>query len=84
MPLDNRTTELVAIGASITANCLSCVEYPVGKAVEYGVDEQEIAQAIDVGKMVRKGAAGKMDKGVESLRRSAPSGPSGSTASCCA
>ncbi len=84
MKLDNRTTELVAIGASITANCLSCVEYHVGKAVEYGVDEQEIAQAIDVGKMVRKGAAGKMDKLVESLRRAVPAAPTGSTASCCA
>lgn len=84
MTLDNRTTELVAIGASITANCLSCVEYHVGKAVEHGVDEQEIAQAIDVGKMVRKGAAGKMDKLVERLSQSAPSAPSGSTASCCA
>ena len=84
MTLDNRTTELVAIGASITANCLSCVEYHVGKAVEYGVDEGEIAQAIDVGKMVRKGAAGKMDKHVESLRQPASSAPRGSTASCCA
>jgi AhpD family alkylhydroperoxidase len=84
MTFDNRTTELVAIGASITANCLSCLEYHVRKAAEYGVDEQEIAQAIDVGRMVRKGAAGKMDKLVESLRRPAPAAPSGSTASCCA
>jgi AhpD family alkylhydroperoxidase len=84
MTLDNRTTELVAIGASITANCLSCVEYHVGKAVEYGIDEREIAEAIDVGKMVRKGAAGKMDKHVQSLRRAASSAPSDATATCCA
>jgi AhpD family alkylhydroperoxidase len=83
MTLDNRTSELVAIGASVTANCLSCVEYHVGKATEYGVDEQEIVQAIDVGKMIRKGAAGKMDKLVESLRRPTPSAPSGSTTKCC-
>ena len=84
MKLDNRITELVAIGASVTANCLSCVEYHVGKAVEYGVDEQEIVEAIDVGKMVRRGAAGKMDKLVERLSRTAPSVPSGSTTGCCA
>jgi AhpD family alkylhydroperoxidase len=84
MKLDNRTTELVAIGASITANCQSCVEYHVGKAVEYGVAEQEIAEAIDVGKMVRKGAADKMDRLVESLRGTAASAPSGSRTRCCA
>ena len=84
MKLDDRITELVAIGASVTANCLSCFEYHVGKAKECGVDEQEIAQAIDVGKMVRKGAAGKIDKLAESLRRPAPAAASGATTSCCA
>jgi AhpD family alkylhydroperoxidase len=82
MTLDNRTTELVAIGASVTANCLSCLEYHVGKAREHGVPAEEIAHAIEVGKMVRKGAAGKMDKLVESLRRAAPS-PAGASAACC-
>lgn len=82
MKLDNRITELIAVGASVTANCLSCLEYHVGKAGEYGVDEQEIAQAIEVGKTVRRGAAAKMHKFVESLHQTAPSGASGSTASC--
>lgn len=77
MKLDNRTTELVAIGASIAANCQSCVEYHVGKAVEYDVDEQDIAQAIDVGTIVRKGAADTMDRLVEDVRPS-------STRRCCA
>lgn len=84
MKLDNRTTELVAIGASITANCQSCLEHHVGKAVEYGVDEQDIAEAIDVGKRVRKGAAAQIDSLVERLHRPAPSAPSGSTRRCCA
>jgi AhpD family alkylhydroperoxidase len=84
MTLDSRLTELVAIGASVRANCLSCLEYQVGKAVESGVDQQEIAQAIDVGKMDRKRAAGRMDTLVEHLRRPVPAGTSGSIASCCA
>jgi AhpD family alkylhydroperoxidase len=82
MKLDNRTSELVAIGASVTANCLSCLEYHVGKATENGVDSEEIAHAIEVGKMVRKGAAGKMDKLVVSLHRAAPS-PAGASTACC-
>ncbi len=62
MEFDNRTTELIALGASVAANCQSCVEYHFGKATEYGVSRDEIAGAIDVGRMVRRGAAGKIDK----------------------
>ncbi|QXE89703.1 carboxymuconolactone decarboxylase family protein [Geomonas subterranea] len=62
MKLDDRIMELIAIGASITANCQPCLEYHTGKAKEYGADEQEIQDAIQVGKTVRRGAAAKMDK----------------------
>jgi AhpD family alkylhydroperoxidase len=62
MKLDNRIAELIAIGASVTANCQPCLEYHVDKALESGASELEIAQAIEVAKMVRKGAASKMDK----------------------
>ena len=60
--MDNRIKELIAIGASITANCQPCLEYHVTKARENGAEEEEIKQAIAVGKIVRKGAAGKMDQ----------------------
>ncbi|TAK34560.1 MAG: carboxymuconolactone decarboxylase family protein [Chloroflexota bacterium] len=61
MTLDNRTRELIAIGASVTANCQPCLSYHVGKARELGVDEAEIEAALRVGRVVRKGAADKMD-----------------------
>lgn len=80
--LDNRVNELVAIGASVAANCLSCLEYHIGKAAEYGVDGQEISQATEVGKLVRRGAAAKMDKLVESLGGAAPSGAGAMRAGC--
>jgi AhpD family alkylhydroperoxidase len=60
--MDVRTKELVAIGASITANCKPCLEYHVAKAKENGATDQEVAEAVAVGKMVRKGAASKMDE----------------------
>ena len=60
--MDTRIEELIAIGASVTANCKPCLEYHVGKAKESGADEQEIAEAIAVAKMVRKGAMSKMDQ----------------------
>ncbi len=82
MKFDNRITELIAVGASVAANCQSCVQYHVGKAAEYGIDQGEIAQAVEIGRMVRKGAAAKMDKLVESLLGAAPSVPSGATEGC--
>ncbi len=65
--MEIRVKELIAIGASITANCQPCLEYHVTKARENGAEEEEIKQAIAVGKIVRKGAAGKMDQYVSKM-----------------
>ncbi len=65
--IDSKIKELIAIGASVTANCHPCVKYHVNKAREMAIDEDEIQQAIDVGKMVRKGAADQMDKLVSAV-----------------
>jgi AhpD family alkylhydroperoxidase len=62
MKLDDRIRELIAVGSSVGANCHSCLEYHFGKAREQGIPNDEIAEAIEVGKLVRKGAQGKMDK----------------------
>ena len=59
--MSERLKELIAVGASITANCQPCLQYHAGKALEFGAAPQEVAEAIEVGKRVRKGAAGKMD-----------------------
>jgi len=60
--IDIKVKELIAIGASVTANCHPCVKYHVNKAREMAIDEKEIQQAVEIGKMVRKGAADQMDK----------------------
>ena len=65
--LDEKIQELIAIGSSVSANCHPCVKYHVTKAREMNIGEDEIRQAIDVGKMVRKGAAGQLDKLIEEL-----------------
>jgi len=67
--MDNKTKELIAIGASISANCQPCLEYHTGKAAEYGISETEIKDAIEVGTLVRRGAASKMDKFAASLKK---------------
>ena len=60
--MDVRIKELIAIGASVTANCKPCLEYHVAKARENGAADEEIAEAVAVAQMVRKGAASKMDE----------------------
>ena len=59
--MESRIKALIAIGASITANCQPCLNYHVSKAKETGADDRDIALAIEVAKAVRKGAAAKMD-----------------------
>jgi AhpD family alkylhydroperoxidase len=60
MPLEERMKELIAVGASVTANCLGCVEFHVAKAREDGADEEEIKEAIRVGNKFDKFAQGLM------------------------
>ena len=73
MSLDKQTLELIAVGASVAANCQPCLEHNVDKALEYGADSQQIAEAIEVGKRVRQGAAAKLDKFAVSLNHADPS-----------
>ena len=61
MEWNNRIKELVAVGASVTANCQPCLQYHTEKALEFGADATQIAAAIETGKQVRKGAHTEMD-----------------------
>ena len=69
MQLDSRIQALIAVGAAITANCQPCLQSSVAMAIESGANEMEVAEAIEVGKRVRRGAASKMDDFALSLNR---------------
>lgn len=60
--MDERTKELIAIGASVGAHCQPCLTYHVTKARELGIDEESIRAAIETGHMVEKGAMSFMRK----------------------
>jgi AhpD family alkylhydroperoxidase len=62
MTLDNQTMALIAVGASVAANCRHCLEYNVGTALQCGTNNQQIAEAVEIGRRVRLGAAAKIDK----------------------
>jgi len=65
--MDNRTMELIAIGASVTAHCQPCLIYHLGKAREMGIDEKEIREAVAVGHKVEKGSTSAMRDFAEGL-----------------
>ena len=67
--LDEKTKELVAIGAAIAANCQPCLDYHVAKAREQGVTSAEILAAIEVAQRVRRAGASKTDSFAAELMR---------------
>jgi AhpD family alkylhydroperoxidase len=72
MKLNQHTMRLIAVGASLAANCQPCLQSTVTQAMEDGISEQEIAEAIEVAKMVRRGAASKMDQFASGLGQNLP------------
>jgi AhpD family alkylhydroperoxidase len=82
MELNEKVKELVAVGASITANCQPCLQYHVEKAQANGADSGEVKAAIEVGKQVRKGASAKMDQFSSSMKEIAPV-PASAGSPCC-
>ena len=60
--IDAKTKELIAIGASVSANCQPCVKFHLDKAKKLKIAPEDIQAALQVGVMVRGGAAGQMDQ----------------------
>ena len=60
--VDVKTKELIAIGASVSANCPPCVTFHLDKAKKLKIAPEDIQVALQVGAMVRGGAAGQMDQ----------------------
>jgi AhpD family alkylhydroperoxidase len=82
MKLNIHIRELIAVGTAIGANCHNCLQYHVTKAREQNVPDDEIAEAIEVGKAVRKGAQGSMDKLANELLRVRPATLAQATSDC--
>lgn len=83
MELSEREKELVAVGASITANCQPCLQYHVEKALASGADSGEVQAAIEVGRQVRKGASAKMDQFASGVKEGSPGTARAAGSPCC-
>jgi len=59
--MENKVKLLIAVGAAVTANCQPCLKTAVGHAQTAKVQKKEILEAIQIGRLVRRGANGKMD-----------------------
>ena len=71
--LDLKTKELIAIGASVVANCQPCLNYHTEEARKAGASEREMKEAVSIARMVRKAGDEKMDKYTdEKLKGAAP------------
>jgi hypothetical protein len=82
MKLEGKITALIAVGASIAANCAGCLEKTVCMAKEAGAGEEEIGEAVEIGRRVRAGAANKLDQLATTLNRTASSPPPAKSESC--
>jgi AhpD family alkylhydroperoxidase len=65
--MDKKTLELIAVGASIAACCVPCLEYHVKAAREAGASHAELATAVKMGKKVRQVPMDKVDKKAKEL-----------------
>ena len=59
--MEDKVKLLIAVGASVTANCQPCLKTAVSQAQSAKVEKKEILEAIQIGRLVRRGANGKMD-----------------------
>ena len=55
--MDERTKELIAIGASAAVNCHPCLDYHLAECRRIGIEGEEIRAATEVGMAVNRGAA---------------------------
>ena len=54
--MDPKTKEMIALAVSYAVNCHPCLNHHKEKAIEIGLTETEMLEALEVGEMVRKGA----------------------------
>ncbi len=52
--LNHRERELVALGAAMGSNCISCIEYHIPEARQAGLTDAQIAEAIRLSDKVRQ------------------------------
>jgi len=67
--LDMKTREMVALAASVAANCTPCLKYHFSEAVKKGCTAQEIEEIVKAAVMVKQRPAADIDELCSQLMR---------------
>jgi 4-carboxymuconolactone decarboxylase len=71
--LNHRERELVALGAALGSNCISCIEYHIPEARQAGLTDSQITEAIRLSDELRQVPARKvLDTALRMLREPSP------------
>lgn len=62
--MKGKIKELIAISASIGANCPSCFKHHIRLAKEHGALEEEVAETIKIALLVKKNSSITIDKSI--------------------
>ncbi len=77
--LSNRERELVALGAAMGSNCISCVEYHIPEVRKAGLTDLQISEAIRLADKIRQVPARKvLDAAMQLLPEPSAGVPGGS------
>ena len=82
--MNKKTEEMIALGVAQGINCTACMKYHKREAIEAGLTEEEMLEAITVAKQVKAGAIKKTESVARELFGEADEGrccPAGSE--CC-
>ncbi|MDH7602931.1 MAG: carboxymuconolactone decarboxylase family protein [Armatimonadota bacterium] len=82
--LDSKTTELIAIAASVAAKCQPCLDYHLEEARKAGATDSDIRNAVNIARMVRRAADENMDEYTDArLSRPEEGGKAAGPCCCC-
>ena len=51
--MDEKTKELIAVGAAVAGNCIPCLEWHFKKCIELKIPKDEIKETIELSKMIK-------------------------------
>ena len=51
--MDEKTKELVSVGAAVAGNCIPCLDWHYKKCIELGIPKDEIKEAVELAKMIK-------------------------------
>ena len=65
--MNEKTKELIAIGAAVAGNCIPCLEWHYKKCVELGISKNEIEEAIKMANTVKNVPINKINELAQTL-----------------